>query len=246
MTMNERSTVVGVFQARTQAESAINELRRFGFTEQQIGYVVRDTNGNAQGNIAHDEVRNGQNAIGGAISGGVIGGLVGAASSLLIPGFGPAIAGGILAATLGGAAIGAAAGGLIGALTEMGVPEEEASYYQSEFEAGRFIVTVTAPGQQRQALEILRRNGAYDASTRQDFQDRTENPPYAQVGSASSPASTYNQSGTYNQTNDARAQRPYSAANPNSPYNPNDADYRNVDRPYNPDTSSNPKSPNAY
>jgi uncharacterized protein (TIGR02271 family) len=86
----------------------------------------------------------------------------------LIPGFGPAIAGGILAATLGGAAIGAAAGGLLGALTGMGVPEEEARYYESEFQAGRIILTVQADGRRDEAINILRRYGAYDAASRGD------------------------------------------------------------------------------
>ena len=237
MTNTERSTVVGVFQTRAQAEGAIKELRRFGFTEQEVGYAVRDARGNMQGDMVHDETHTRKNAIGGAVSGGVVGGLVGAASSLLIPGLGPAIAGGILGATLGGAAIGATAGGLIGALTEMGVPEEDASYYQNEFEAGRFIVTVTTHGQQNQALEILRRHGAYDASTRQDFQGRTENLPYAQVGAAPSLEHTYDQSETYNQAKDTNAQQSYDS---------NDAGYPTVGRPYNLDTSSNSNSPNAY
>lgn len=237
MTNTERSTVVGVFQTRAQAEGAIKELRSFGFTEQEIGYAVRDARENTQGNIMYDETHTRKNAIGGAVSGGVVGGLVGAASSLLIPGLGPAIAGGILGATLGGVAIGATAGGLIGALTEMGVPEEDASYYQNEFEAGRFIVTVTTHGQQNQALEILRCHGAYDASTRQDFQGRTENLPYAQIGAVRPPGHTYYQPETYNQAKDTNAQQSCDS---------NDAGYPTVDRPYNLDTSSNSNSPNAY
>ena len=101
MTMNERPTVVGVFATRLQAESAINELHRFGITDQQIGFVVRDASGNTQGNVTPDETHTAHNAIGGAVSGGVLGGLIGAATSLLIPGFGPAIAGGILGSNAG-------------------------------------------------------------------------------------------------------------------------------------------------
>jgi FAD/FMN-containing dehydrogenase len=48
----------------------------------------------------------------------------------------------------------------------MGVPEEEARYYDSEFQAGRTIVTVQAGGRYQEALDILRRQGAYVASTR--------------------------------------------------------------------------------
>jgi len=198
--LDERQTVVGVFPTRTQAERAIEELHRFGFTDQQIGFIARDSNETARDGTSASETGVAQNTVGGAVSGGVIGGLVGAASSLLIPGFGPAIAGGILAATLGGAALGAVAGGLIGALTQIGVPEDEAYYYQQEFEAGNFLVTVIAPGFQREALEILRRHGAYDASTRRNSQDEAGNRPYAQVGTPPSQAGPYNRPENYNQS----------------------------------------------
>jgi hypothetical protein len=163
--MNRRSVAVGVFEDRTNAERAIDELHRAGFTDNEIGFAVRGegtTGTTAEANAADA----GTGAVTGAVSGGVLGGLIGAGAALLIPGIGPAVAGGILAATLTGAAVGAAAGGLIGALTGMGIPEEEASYYQSEFESGRVIVTVNAPNRQQEALEILRRNGAYDITTR--------------------------------------------------------------------------------
>lgn len=165
MTMTQRAAVVGVFEDRAQAERAITELQRLGFTDDQIGFVARDTDGGV-GTAASGAGTTGERVATGAVSGGVVGGLIGAAISLLIPGFGPAIAGGILAATLGGVAIGATAGGLIGALTGMGVPENEARYYQGEFEAGRVLVTVNAPGRQQEALDVLRSNGAYDATTR--------------------------------------------------------------------------------
>jgi hypothetical protein len=167
----ERSTVVGVFTDRVQAEQAINELRHAGFSDDQIGFILRGNpavEGTAQGETGSDA---GAGAAAGAVSGGVLGGVLGAAAALLIPGFGPAIAGGILTATLSGAAIGAAAGGIIGALTGLGVPEEEARYYQGEFEAGRTIVTVKAANRYQEALDILRSNGAYDATTRPRLRD---------------------------------------------------------------------------
>ena len=167
----ERSTVVGVFTDRIQAEQAINELRRARFSDDQIGFILRGNQ--TEQSTAQDETgsETGAGAAAGAVSGGVVGGILGAAAALLIPGFGPAIAGGILAATLGGAAIGAAAGGIIGALTGLGVPEEEARYYQGEFEAGRTIVTVKAANRYQEALDILRNNGAYDATTRPRLSD---------------------------------------------------------------------------
>jgi len=78
---------------------------------------------------------------------------------------GPAIAAGTLGVILSNAAVGAGVAGLVGALIGAGIPEEEAQYYQSEFEAGRAIVTVTANGRADEATAILRRYGAYDMST---------------------------------------------------------------------------------
>jgi hypothetical protein len=71
-----------------------------------------------------------KSATAGAVEGGVIGGVLGAAAALLIPGFGPAIAGGILLATFGAAGIGALAGSIIGTLVSIGVLEEEAHAYR--------------------------------------------------------------------------------------------------------------------
>jgi len=162
MAMTQRSTVVGVFPERAHAEQALIELHNLGFKDEQIGYVLneKDTGGTISGK------KPGEGAILGAAGGGVAGGLLGAGASLLIPGIGPAIAGGVLAATLGGLVAGGILGGITGALVKLGVPEEEASYYQSEFEAGRPIITVEAPGRQQQVLDVFRRYGAHDASTR--------------------------------------------------------------------------------
>jgi len=46
----------------------------------------------------------------------------------------------------------------------MGVPEQDADYYQRELDAGRTIVLVRAGDLQQEALAILRKNGAYDAT----------------------------------------------------------------------------------
>jgi uncharacterized protein (TIGR02271 family) len=48
----------------------------------------------------------------------------------------------------------------------MGVPEEEAHYYESEFNEGRILVTVKADGRYQEARDILRREGAYDIEDR--------------------------------------------------------------------------------
>jgi hypothetical protein len=167
MTMQQHSTVVGVFEKRTQAEGAIRDLQSAGFRDEQIGFIVR-TNSADEGlpeTIEHGtEAASG--AAAGAVSGGILGGVIGAVASLLIPGLGPAIAGGILIATIGGVVIGAATGGIFGALIGLGVPEEEARYYEGEFQSGHTLVTVRADGRQQEASNILYLNGGYDVNTR--------------------------------------------------------------------------------
>jgi uncharacterized protein (TIGR02271 family) len=82
-----------------------------------------------------------------------------------LPAIGPAIAGGTLAAILSSAAAGAAAAGLAGTLSGMGIPKDEAEFYESEFKAGRTIVTVNAGSRSAEALAILRQFGGYERST---------------------------------------------------------------------------------
>src|SRR5688572_29555710 len=151
--MTERDTVVGVFEDRTAAQQAINELKRIGFTDDQIGVMARDA---ARGEGAVDDDLDSYAAEGGA-AGLATGAGVGALWGLgivagVLPAIGPAIAGGTLAAILTSAAAGAAAAVLAGTLIGLGIPKEEAEYYESEIEAGRVVVTVRTAGRYTEAL----------------------------------------------------------------------------------------------
>src|SRR5207253_9660469 len=101
----------------------------------------------------------------GAATGAGVGALwaLGIAAGVLAP-IGPVIAGGLLASVLASAAGGAAVAGIVGALIGLGIPEEDAKYYESEFKAGRVIVTVRAEGRSDEAWTILNRHGAYNRS----------------------------------------------------------------------------------
>ena len=198
MTMTDRSTVVGVFELRSEADAAIYELQRAGFRDEQIGFIVRNEDTGAATTVEDGNTTEAApGAAVGAVSGGIIGGVIGAAAALLIPGIGPAIAGGILVTVLGGAAIGAAAGGIVGALVGMGVPEEEAHYYAGEFHSGRTLVTVRADGRQQEAINILHHYGGYDAGTRPGQVQQVQAPTYTQadhvaVGRPTGDPGTYN------------------------------------------------------
>jgi hypothetical protein len=63
------------------------------------------------------------------------------------------------------AAAGAAAAGLGGLLIGMGIPRDEASFYESELQAGRYVVTVHADGREDVVRQVFRDHHAFDYST---------------------------------------------------------------------------------
>jgi len=167
MNAKQRSTIVGVFEDRRHADQAVNELRQAGFREDQIGVAMRHAEGTTDAATDENDSHAGTGAMTGILTGLGLGALAGlGVLSGVIPVVGPAIAAGTLGVILSNAAAGAGLGALVGALVGAGIPEEEAKYYQGEFEAGRTIVTVNADGRADEVSAILRRHGAYDMSTR--------------------------------------------------------------------------------
>jgi len=163
------STVVGVFANRAQADRAIDALYNAGFRSDQIGVAMRDQEGLGSRsatpitNTTTDEAAEnaGTGAMAGAAAGVGIGGLVGlGVLAGVIPVIGPAIAAGTLGVILSNAAGGAAVAGLAGSLIGWGIPEEHARHYESEFSAGRAVVTVSAGARADEVRRILRTNGA--------------------------------------------------------------------------------------
>lgn len=158
----EAGTIVGLFRSQPQAERAIRDLKDAGFADDQIGVVMQDPEQQQQLS-EKTSTKTGEGAATGAVSGGVLGGVLGllaGVGALVIPGIGPIIAGGALASTLAGAGIGAAAGGLLGALAGMGIPEEEARYYERGVLEGGILVTVAAAGRAVDTRRILEDAGA--------------------------------------------------------------------------------------
>jgi hypothetical protein len=162
MPVYKNDTVIGLFRDSARAERAIRDLKDAGFTEGQIGILMQDRA--EQRKFAEDTgTKAGEGAATGAATGGLLGGVVGllaGVGALVIPGVGPIIAGGALASTLAGAGIGAAAGGLVGALIGLGIPEEEARYYERGFREGGILVTVDAGPRKAEARQILLNAGA--------------------------------------------------------------------------------------
>jgi hypothetical protein len=167
MTTSTRSTVVGVFADQRHAQKAAQELKDAGFREDQIGVVAQAKNTSTAG--AHTE-EHGSHVVSGAVTGVAAGAGIGALwclgiVTLGIPAIGPVIAGGVFAAILASAAGGAAIAGIVGALIGLGIPEEDAKYYEGEFKSGRTLVTVKADNRYDEAWKILHRCGAYNKTT---------------------------------------------------------------------------------
>src|SRR6185436_13988406 len=154
MKKGNTNAVVGVFYTRSEAEQAIHELRNAAFAEDAIGMISRDSSGRM---VNEDgETLAGEGAAAGAVVGAGAGALVGLGILAgTIPVIGPVLAIGTLGTVLLNAAGGAAILGLVGALVGVGIPEDDARYYESEVHGGRFLVTVEAGNRTAQAWTLL-------------------------------------------------------------------------------------------
>jgi len=65
-------------------------------------------------------------------------------------------------------------------LVDMGVPQDDASYYQREYEVGHSIVAVPAAGRMQEVTDILARYGGYGANRR--FAQTTDTTSTASTG----------------------------------------------------------------
>jgi hypothetical protein len=164
---NLKPTLIAVFDDRLEAERAVRDLEAAGFRDSEIGFALRGLNTEQTGMIT-DTVgaKDARGAIAGATTGAVVGGILAAAASVLLPGVGPVVAGGILASFFGGAAAGTAVGGILGALAGLGVSEEEAQYYEKAFHSGKAIVAIKPAEREQIAEQILLRHGGYNLRQR--------------------------------------------------------------------------------
>lgn len=161
-------TVVGFFDTRDQAERAVESLVQAGFVRENISVATGDLRSEVETpNIGPLHGTGGDSQAGRDAAIGGLAGLVAGAVAASIPGIGPLLAVGPLAAAVGGLGIGAAAGGLIGWLVDRGVSEEEAQYYEEGLRRGGVVVSVDAADDTAaNASGILKHNGAVDVLKR--------------------------------------------------------------------------------
>jgi hypothetical protein len=139
-------SIVAVYPDHAAAEQAVRQLHEAGFAMRDLSIIGRDFQMSEEpvGFISTgDYAKAGAGT--GAWFGGLFGLLVGAAF-LILPGVGPVVVAGPLAAAvlagLEGAMAGTALGSLAGALVGWGVPKDRAIKYETQIKGGKFIVVV--------------------------------------------------------------------------------------------------------
>jgi hypothetical protein len=170
MTANDKKdkkiVVFGLFDNRSQLETAIDGLRTEGFRESDLSALLPDIESTKE--LAHEKhTKAPEGALAGAATGGVLGGTLGllvGIGALAIPGLGPFIAAGPIMAALAGAGVGGAVGTLGGALVGLGIPEYEAKRYESFLNKGGALLAVHADDGDwaKRAKATLERYGAKD------------------------------------------------------------------------------------
>lgn len=169
----QSKTVVGVFDGRQVAENAVNQLRQQGFTTNEISIVAKQTKAEVSDSFGSNvtakkegsNISNNDTISDGVFTGsalGGVGGLMAAAGALAIPGIGPIVALGPIAAVLSGAVAGGVAGGLV----DYGIPDESGRVYEARVQEGKVLAVVRSEiAKVKQAAQILTQNGAKDVET---------------------------------------------------------------------------------
>ncbi len=161
--------ISAVFDSHAEAERAVSELRSAGASDRAIS-VVAQHDGTTTTTSGSDGGT--QEFVGKVAAGAGIGTLLGIAA-LAIPGVGPLVGAGAIAASaipgaaVTGAALGGAAGGLEKVMTDHGVGEEDAAYYSGRVHEGGVFVSVDADAagiSPQAAADILSRAGGHSAT----------------------------------------------------------------------------------
>ncbi|OWR29918.1 hypothetical protein CDO73_12620 [Saccharibacillus sp. O23] len=152
--------VVGVFLTEREAAEVVEDLKKHGFDTENLSVITRNRE-EADAIIDPVHTKAPEGAAGGAAAGGLLGGVGGllvGLGALAIPGIGPLLAAGPIAAALAGIAVGATGGGLVGGLIGLGISEDDAKLYDEHVGSGRVLVIVDAEEPRRGEAEELFRS----------------------------------------------------------------------------------------
>jgi hypothetical protein len=165
----KNTAAFAIFSSRTAAESAVDQLRTAGFSNDDVSVLMSDKKGSkdfaTEKNTKAPEGTATGVGVGGAVGGTL--GLLAGIGALAIPGVGPLIAAGPIMASLAGLGIGGAVGGLVGALVGMGIPEYEAKRYEGRINDGGVLLSVHCDSSEEvsRAKDILEASGGEDVAS---------------------------------------------------------------------------------
>lgn len=169
----EQGVVSAVFDSDDEARDAIAALRSEGVNDASLSLITQHrgttTTSNVEGDVVDEDH---SNLLRGILGGGALGAGLGVAA-LAIPGVGPLVAAGAIAASAvpEALAIGAAAGALLGtaneALKKHGVSDDDVEYYGNKLKKdGGVLVTVHPHGEAspQRIQQILHSSGGHNAA----------------------------------------------------------------------------------
>jgi hypothetical protein len=156
-------TVVALFDRFDDADAAAGALRDAGFPLDDVSVVARPPGTPPQ--VKAGDTQTHTTASTGALGGAVLGAL----AALAVPGIGPILAVGPIAAALTGAVGGATIGGFVGSFMGLDVPTHRAEQWEAHVREGGVFVAVRTPNAEsaHRARAVLDAAGAHDTS---DFQ----------------------------------------------------------------------------
>ena len=192
-------TISRLYNDYACASEAVRDLEAAGLRSAELSVVSSNADnwyerdrGRKMGRVDRDHDGT-DDRVEGAEKGAGVGAAIGGTAGLLaglgimaIPGIGPVVAAGWLAATAAGAVAGGATGGIIGALTQAGVSKDEAHLYAEGVRRGGTLVTArVADGERtryemildRSAVSIRERSEAYRKEGWSGFDESL--PPYS-------------------------------------------------------------------
>jgi hypothetical protein len=161
-------TISRLYDDPLAANRAVMDLEAAGLPSRDISIVssnaddwYSDSDGSRTSKVDRD-LDDADDRADGAGAGAGIGAAIGGTAGLLaglgtmaIPGLGPVVAAGWLAATATGAVAGGAVGGIIGALTQAGVSKSDAEVYAEGVRRGGTLVTARVPDSERTRYEAI-------------------------------------------------------------------------------------------
>ncbi len=147
--------MTGLYKTDAEAAAAVKALEDAGIASADISLISPDR-GQAEATPPRQTARGAE--VGSAIGG--VGGVLAGLGAFAIPGIGPVVGAGWLAATLVGALAGGVAGGAIGAMTKAGMADEDAHLHAESVRRGNSMVIARVDEAQADGAAAILGQGA--------------------------------------------------------------------------------------